>query len=138
MIYNFSIPPNGFKLEYTVEGYPFIRYRAREMQGSMIPLIIWLVLWTFGCIFFTNHAFTEQGVLKFGLLLFISLFWAAEFCVIGYLIWYFASIMSYEFQPDKIIVSRTCLMYKKQRELIQAKIKGKQEVLDMMRASATA
>jgi hypothetical protein len=130
MIYNISIPPDGFNLDYTDKGHPLIRYRTKGMTGPMIFFIIWLSFWTFACVLFTNQALTAPGGIKVGLLLFMIPFWAAEFFVIGYVIWYFGSIISFEFQPDKLIVSRRCLMYRKQRELFKNQITNIRQVKD--------
>jgi len=130
MLYNISIPPDGFKIEYSDKGHPVIKYRTKGMTGIMTFFIIWLSFWTSACVFFTIHAFIAPGGIKVGLLLFLIPFWAAEFIVIGYVIWYFGSIVSFEFHPEKLIVSRNCLAYKKQRELLKNQIIRIRQVKD--------
>lgn len=130
MMHDFLMPPDGFKLEYTEKGFPVVKYRTKGMTGAMIFFAIWLSLWTFSCIFFTNQAFSAPGGIKVGLLVFMMPFWAIEFFTIGYVIWYFASIMSFEFQSEKLIVARTCLLYKKQRDLLKNEIRKIRQVKD--------
>ncbi len=130
MIYDISIPPDGFRLEYSEIGNPLLKYRTKGMKQVMIFFIIWLSIWTSACVFFTNHALTAPGGIKVGLLLFMVPFWAAEFITIGYVIWYFGSVISYEFQPEKLIVSRNCFMYRKQRELLKNQISKIKQVKD--------
>ena len=129
MTYNISTPPKGFNLEYTVNGYPLIKYRTTGMTGLKIFFAIWLTIWTFGCVFFTIYAFTAPGG-DVVLLLILIPFWAAEFFVIGGVIWNFGSIMSFEFGDEKLIVSRNCLKYKKKREIFKSKIVKIRQVKD--------
>jgi len=130
MIYDISLPPDGFRLEYSEIGHPLIKYRTKGMTRVMIFFIIWLSFWTSACVFFTKQAFTAPDGIKVGLLLFMVPFWAAEFFTIGYVIWYFGSVMGFELQPEKLIVSRNCLMYRKQRELLKNQISKIRQVKD--------
>ena len=130
MTYTISTPPKGFNLEYTINGYPLIKYRATGMTGLKIFLAMWLIFWTLGCVFFTMYAFLAPGGIKVGLLLILIPFWAAEFIVIGAIIWNFGSIMSFEFGDEKLIVSRNCLKYKKKREIFKSYIVKIRQVKD--------
>ena len=122
MLSNISRPPKGFTLDHTLNGYPIIKYRSTGKIASGIFLAIWLACWTFACFGMTIHALDTPGEVKVGLLLFSIPFWAAEFFVVGYVIWYFGNKRIFEFTSDKLIVARTCWMYKKQREIVMNNI----------------
>lgn len=130
MLFDISIPPDGFKLEYTDHGYPRIKYRTKGMAGAKLFFFLWLSFWTFACVFATKQALTAPDGVNVGLLLFLMPFWAAEFLVLGYVVWYFGSVMSFELRPDRLIVARNCLMYRKQRELEKKQIKRIRQVKD--------
>jgi hypothetical protein len=130
MEHDISTPPKGFHFEYTVNGYPLITYRATGTTGTKVFLAIWLTLWTLGCIFFTMYAFLGPGGTNVVLLLVLILFWAGDFLVLGAIIWNFVSIMSFELGNEKLIVSRTCLKYKKKREIVKNYIVKIKQVKD--------
>jgi len=130
MTYDTSPPPKGFHFEYTVTGYPLITYRATGTTGIKIFLGIWLTFWTLGCVFFTMYAFLGPGGTNVLLLLALILFWAFDFFVIGAFIWNFASIRSFELGDEKLIISRTCLKYKKKREIFKSYIVKIRQVKD--------
>ncbi len=130
MEHDISTPPKGFNFEYTVNGYPLITYRSMGTTGIKIFLAIWLTIWTLGCVFLTMHTFMGPGGIQVGLLLFLIPFWAGEFIVIGAIIWNFASIRSFELGDEKLIVSRTCLKYKKKREIFKSYIVKIRQVKD--------
>jgi len=130
MTYNISTPPKGFNLEYTVNGYPLIKYRTTGMTDLKIFFAIWLTIWTFACVIFTIRAFMAPEGIDVVLLLILIPFWAAEFFAIGGVIWHFGSIMSFEFGDGKLTVSRNCLNYKRKREVFKSNIIKVRQVKD--------
>ena len=130
MLSNIPRPPKGFTLDHTLNGYPIIKYRTTGKIASGVFYAIGLAFWTFACVGMTIHAFNTPGGIKLALLYFSIPFWAAEFFVIGYVIWYFGNKRIFEFNSDKLIVARTCWKYKKQREILKNKITKIRQVKD--------
>ena len=125
-----SRPPKGFELSHTPEGYQRIKFRNTGKIAVGIFYAVWLTVWTFGCVSMTKNALSAPEGINAGLLLFSIPFWAAEFLVIGHVIWYFGSVRSFEFRSDNLIVARTCLKYKKEREIFRDGITRIRQVRD--------
>jgi hypothetical protein len=90
----------------------------------------WLFGWTAGCVLFTTMAiFNLQRGGYFFLALMIP-FWIIEFGTIGFVVWYFASSISFTFETDQLVVERSVFRYRRRRAFPKKEITAVKQIKD--------
>lgn len=75
--------PKGFKVNAASGGFVEIEYRRRGMKAMNGFLILWLSIWTIGCVFLLR-SYLNGGLMDDGEPMpfwFVAVFWAAELLV---------------------------------------------------------
>jgi hypothetical protein len=112
------------------DGHMAVAYRTTGMGCLAVFLFVWLCGWTIGCVFFTYKALFGESGIDYGGLLFMVPFWCAEFLVFGYMLWHFRSITMFTFYPDRLVIERTLLHYRRQRSIPKEEIEIVRQIKD--------
>ena len=112
------------------DGHMAIAYRTTGMGCLAVFLFVWLSGWTVGCVLFTYKALFGQAGIDYGGLLFMIPFWCAEFLVLGYALWHFRSITMFTFYPDRLLIERTLLRYRRQRSIPKQEVDVVRQIKD--------
>lgn len=122
--------PKGFEFAESESGNPSIQYRTRGSWGVGIFFIVWLMIWTPGCLLLTYRAFTAPPLENVFFYLFMIPFWIGEYLAIKFVLWHFFSVTTFEVEEDCLKVSRRLFRFKKERAFPIAQIEAIQQVKD--------
>ncbi len=123
-------PPKGFLVTASLDGYPAVTYKTTGMIGIAVFFTVWLTGWTTACVLMSYKMFFTGQPFHFPQLLFLIIFWSAEFAVIGTVLWLFFSETVITFYPDRLLVERSLHKYHKRWQMTRQNIEAVWQIKD--------
>ncbi|MEO0795136.1 MAG: hypothetical protein AAFX93_08245 [Verrucomicrobiota bacterium] len=110
-------PPDGMKPQFASNDTFAIEYRRSGMGCMNVFLMVWLAIWTAGCVLMIRTRIPEwrqegTDVVPIPVIL---LFWAFEFVVAGILLYLLFCRKSFLFDEQHMVLETRVLFYKKAR-----------------------
>lgn len=122
--------PKGFKVAREGADGLHIEYRATGMGCMVAVLLIWLSIWTLGCIFLVRDALSHSPLEAPGTYLFALPFLAGEVAVGAILVWIFFSRLHFILTPDALEVRKCLFSWSRTRIFPMEEIKRFRQVKD--------
>jgi hypothetical protein len=123
-------PPTGIRVGRSNEGLDVVQYRPSWKSYSVLFYLAFICMWIGGCVMGTSMALSAaQGANYFFLLCMIPL-WIWGGALIINVLWLFRSTLTLIFDPDKLIVTRSLLWYRRSNVFSRSQIAAVQRVED--------
>jgi len=122
--------PKGFEFVESESGNPSICYRTRGSWGIGIFFIVWLMIWTPGCVLLTYRAITAPPLENVFFYLFMIPFWIGEYLAIKFVMWHFFSATIFEVEGGRFKVTRRLFRFRKERTFPVDEIEAIQQIKD--------
>lgn len=109
--------PEGFCLETSINGHVTISYRTAGMGCLAVFFIVWLGIWTTGCLGISYKILSSPPLFDNDLIVIAVFLWICDFGVLTWALWLFRSNTVFSFFTDHLLIERSLFFYRRQRRI---------------------
>jgi hypothetical protein len=122
--------PRGFERGASPLGEPRIRHRLTGIGCVWAFLVMWLVVWTYGCSFMTYSAVFMKESVSLSEAIFLAAMWGGELLVLAVMLPMLAATSTFTFRPDRLVIERSLLGVRRVRSIQRQDVGRVRQVKD--------